>query len=128
MTTTRTGHPVTLVLSAIVALCAWAGAILLTTGTVDLGTRVTSRLPLHSTVFAAIALTAFVAVPMTLTSWLCARHNAYWRIAGAAAGSMLIGWILVQLALIQTFSWLQPAMAAAGCAVLVSALSRGSGR
>ncbi|MET9232229.1 hypothetical protein [Lentzea sp. NPDC003310] len=128
MATTTTGHPVTLALSGVVAIGAWAGGILLTVGVIDFGADVTSRLPFSSTAFAAIALLLFVAVPMTLTAWLCARHNAYWRVAGAGAGAMLIGWILVQLALIQTFSWLQPVMAAAGCAVLMSALSRGARR
>jgi hypothetical protein len=38
------------------------------------------------------------------------------------AGSLLVGWIVVQLAVIRTFSWLQPVMAAAGVVVLLSGL------
>jgi uncharacterized membrane protein len=124
--TTRTEHPAILALSGVVATAGWAGAVLLLAGVVDFGAAVTSRLPFHSTVFAALALLAVVAVPMTLTAWLCARRSTWWRVAGAASGAMLVGWILIQLALIQTFSWLHPVMAAAGAAVLTSALSSGT--
>ena len=41
---------------------------------------------------------------------------------GAVTGMMLFGWIVVQLALIQTFSWLQPVMAGIGLAVTITAL------
>ncbi|GLY49823.1 hypothetical protein [Lentzea sp. NBRC 102530] len=125
MTTSMIKHRATFALSAVVALGAWAGACLLLIGAIDFGRDVTSRLPFHSAVFAAIALLFVVAVPMTLTAWLCARSSTWWRLAGASAGAMLIGWILVQLALIQTFSWLQPLMAVAGVVVLLSALSSG---
>jgi hypothetical protein len=41
---------------------------------------------------------------------------------------LLIGWIVAQLAFIETFSWLQPLMAVAGAVVVVTALLRRSAR
>jgi hypothetical protein len=58
---------------------------------------------------------------MTLATWSCGANHPQWRYAAATAGALLIGWILVQVAIIRTFTWLQPAMASAGIAVLVCA-------
>lgn len=122
MATARAGHPAIAALSGVVALSAWAGGALLLAGLIDFGDEVTGRLPFHSATVAAAALLIVVAVPMTLTAWLSARSGARWRVVGAVAGTMLIGWIVVQLAFIQTFTWLQPVMAAAGAAVLAAAV------
>ncbi|SFR02046.1 hypothetical protein SAMN04488564_10239 [Lentzea waywayandensis] len=111
------------VLPGVVALSAWAGAAGTAAGAVDFGSAVVSRLPFHSNVVAAVALVLIVALPMTFAAWLCLRNHPQWRIAVAAAGALLIGWIAVQLVVIRTFSWLQPIMALAGAAVLMSALA-----
>lgn len=123
MTTPRVEYPSILVLSGVVALAAWAGGAALLAGAIDFGDDVTRRLPFHSATFAAIALMIVIALPMTLTAWLSARSDAQWRVVGAVAGTLLVGWIVVQVALIQTFSWLQPVMAIVGGAVLMGALS-----
>ena len=63
------------VLAALVALSAYGGALGLLTGFLDLGPRVTSRLPLHSPVLGALALTAIVAIPTTAAAWLAAHGH-----------------------------------------------------
>lgn len=121
-TSSRAAHPVYSLFTGLVAISAWAGAAGLAFGLIDLGTTIDERLPFHSPVFAAIALAALVAAPMTITSWLSYRARPQWRTAGVVAGTMLFGWIVVQLVLIQTFSWLQPVMAGIGLAVTITAL------
>jgi hypothetical protein len=121
----RTAHPV---VATFTGLLAWAGAAGLLVGVIDFCPEITSRLPFHRPVFAGIALAAVVAVPMTWTAWLCLHDRPLWRTVGAVAGTLLFGWIVVQLALIQTFSWLQPIMGFAGLAVLVAVLFSGPGR
>lgn len=130
MTTTsaRTAHPVITTFGGLIAVAAWAGAVGLLTGVIDFGAAITARLPFHSAVFAGIALAVVVAVPMTVTAWLGLRNRPQWRDAGAVAGALLIGWIVVQLAVVQTFSWLQPVMALAGLTALTCALLSGRDR
>lgn len=50
------------VYASLVALSAYAGAVGLATGALDLGATLNRRLPLHSPVFGAIALGIFVGV------------------------------------------------------------------
>ena len=130
MTTTppRTARPGVAIFTGLLALSAWAGVAGLLVGVIDFGPEITNRLPFHSPVFAGIALAAVVAVPMTWTAWLCLHNHPLWRTTGAVAGTLLFGWIVVQLALIQTFSWLQPIMGSAGLAVLIAALFSGPDR
>jgi hypothetical protein len=110
------------IVSSITAFAAWAGSLALAAGIIDFGVEINRRLPFHSPVFAAFALAIVVALPMTLAALLCARRSPKWKATSIVAGAMLIGWIAVQLAIIQEFSWLQPVMAAAGVAVLTGAL------
>ncbi|MFJ5993135.1 hypothetical protein [Lentzea sp. NPDC092896] len=114
-------HPWITLFIAAIAVSAWAGVAGLGTGTVELGPVVTARLPFHSSTVAATALSLVVALPMSLAAWLCGANRPQWRFAAAGAGALLVGWILVQVTIIRTFSWLQPVMALAGLAVLVCA-------
>jgi uncharacterized membrane protein len=105
-----------------IALSALAGAVALATGLVDLGSEIDERLPFHSPVFAAFALAAIVAVPMTVAGWSAASGRPGSRRSAIAAGALLIGWILVQVGFIHAFSVLQPVMASAGAVVLAAGL------
>lgn len=106
-------------LTAIVAVAAVAGALGLLTGTLDLGPAATSRLPWHSGALAGLSLALVVALPMTLTAVLAVRdHPAHGR-AAVAAGGLLIGWLVVEVAVIREFSWLQAVFAVAAVVVVL---------
>ncbi|MEU0465215.1 hypothetical protein ABZ215_14515 [Amycolatopsis sp. NPDC006131] len=108
--------------TALLAVFAWAGAIGLVTGAVDLGAVVIERLPFHSTGFAGLSLALIVGVPMTVVTVLGARRDTRTSPAAVLAGAALIGWIVVEIGVIRTYNVLQPACALAGLAVLVAGL------
>ncbi len=108
-----------MLLSGIVAVWAFAGAAGLGTGVVSLGSTVQGRLPWHSSIFAAIMLAVIVGLPMAATSYLAATADRRAATAALVSGAALIGWILVQLALIRTGSWLQPVCVLLGAAILL---------
>lgn len=64
-----------LLLTALTALLAFAGAIGLVGGGTDFGETVNSRLPLDSPVLAGVALAVFVGVPMAVAAWLLYRRS-----------------------------------------------------
>ena len=90
------------------AVSAWAGAAGLATGTLSLGAELTARLPFESTLLAGSALAATVALPFTALAVLAWRTDRRAGLGAAAAGTLLIGWIIVELAFIRTVSFLQP--------------------
>lgn len=97
------------VLAGVMAFWAYAGGVGLTTGELDPGPEVTARLPAGSTILAGVALLLVVAVPMTVACVL-AWHGDPWAAATViAAGLALVGWIAVEVLVIRSFSWLQPA-------------------
>ncbi len=125
MTTTskRSLRPAVAVLAGLIAVQAYGGAIGLVAGFVDFGPQITARLPFGSPLLAAIALAVIVAVPMTIAAWqLAAGHPRAWLTA-TAAGGLLVGWIAMQVVVIQSFSWLQPVMVFAGVLVLAFGLT-----
>ncbi|GAB1516695.1 hypothetical protein [Actinophytocola sp. KF-1] len=127
-TSRRTKAPRLALLAGFVAVNALAGSVLMAVGIVDLGNTVTARLPFESTAFAAIALAMVVGVPMAVVTILAATGDARTAEAAMIAGGLLVGWIGVQLALIRTFSLLQPVMLITGAAVfLAGATARPSG-
>jgi hypothetical protein len=79
-----------------------------------MGETVTDRIPFHSTLFGGLALALFVALPMTVAACLAATGAPRTAEATMPAGALLVGWIVVQVLIIRTFSWLQPAMALTG--------------
>ncbi len=95
-------------LCALMAVWAYGGAIGLMAGAVDLGSTVTSRLPFDSPVFAGFGLLAMVAVPMTVAAVSAWRYFATTRWITVAAGALLVAWIVVQVAFIHSYEWLQP--------------------
>ncbi|SDI15039.1 hypothetical protein SAMN05192558_101411 [Actinokineospora alba] len=122
-TTSRTGvRPVLAAVTGLIAVSAFAGAIAISTGIIDFGPVIDMRLPLDSPLLAAIALLAVVALPMGAASWCATTGHPRCRQVAITAGALLIAWIIVQIGFIQTFSWLQPVMAAAGAAVLAAGL------
>ncbi|MDS1115682.1 hypothetical protein RD149_18180 [Gordonia westfalica] len=108
-----------LLLTALTALLAFAGAIGLVGGGTDFGETVNSRLPLDSPVLAGVALAVFVGVPMAVAAWLVYRRSdddAVW--VSVVAGGWLIGWIVVQLLVLRTFSFMQAVCVGVGIVLI----------
>lgn len=119
----RFAQPIATVLTGVVALSAYAGAVGLVGGGMSFGAEIDSRLPFSSPSFAGLALVLWVALPMTIASWAAARQMRRAGDCVLAAGVLLVAWIGVQLLFIQTYSWLQPAYLLV--AILVIGVARG---
>jgi dienelactone hydrolase len=91
------------------ALAAWAGTIGLITGGTDFGEASNDRLPFDSLLLAGLALGIVVGVPLTLLAWSAWTGGPWTDEVAFAVGMVLIGWIVVQVAVIRAFSWFQPA-------------------
>jgi hypothetical protein len=72
------------------------------------------RMPLHSWEFGAWALLLTVAVPQAVAFILVIRRHALAGVVGFLAGAALVAWILVQLAILQRYFFLQPVIAGFG--------------
>jgi hypothetical protein len=101
-------HRALAVYAAIVAYSAYAGAIALATGAFDTADTIDHRIPFHSPVLAALALTAVVALPFTVVARHAWRGDPRLASAAAFAGAALVAWIAVELDIIREISWLQP--------------------
>jgi hypothetical protein len=98
------------------AAVAFGGAIGLATGGVDFGDTINHRLPFDSRSLAGVALAAVVGVPFTLLGALAARDTPRTDLAAIVTGATLVGWIIVQVAVIRSFSVLQPVCVVVGAA------------
>jgi CBS-domain-containing membrane protein len=78
--------------------------------------------PFTSWVLPGVFLLAVVAVPMGAAAVLELRRSPWAGAASVVAGAAQVGWIAVQLAVVQRYSVLQPVMIGAGLAVLALAL------
>lgn len=99
------------------AVASGAGAVGIAGGGVDFGATVQSRLPFDSMVLAGLALFAIVALPMAVATREAWRGSQRLGSAAMVAGVLLMGWIMVQLLVIRTFSALQPICFAYGAMV-----------
>lgn len=106
-------------IAGFIATWAFAGALGLSTGVIRLGAAIDARIPFHSPVFGAVMLAVIVGLPMTVAGALAVRTDARAPLAAMAAGTALVGWIAVQVAVIRELSWLQPVCVALGLAVLI---------
>jgi hypothetical protein len=95
------------VFTLLVAVSAYGGAVGLASGTLDLGHELNQRLPLHSPVFAAIALALIVEAPSSVVARWVRRRDLRARSGLTVAGVLLIGWIGVELAFIRELAFLQ---------------------
>lgn len=106
-------------LAGVCAASAWVGAFGIASGFLPLGEAVSSRLPLHSPIFAAIALGVVVAAPTSVAAMLVWRKHPRAGTAISVAGIVLVGWIGVESFVIRQFSVLQPVCALAGVAMIL---------
>lgn len=101
------------------AAAAVGGAVSLAIGAIDLGSALNARLPFASPVLGGLALLAFVAVPLGLTAGSAWRGEAETADLLVGTGLLLVGWIVVQLAFIRSFSWFHPAYAGIGTGLVL---------
>jgi hypothetical protein len=100
------------------AVAALVGAWGLAFGVLDLGDTVDSRLPWGSTSVAALALCLVVAVPNAVLAVLAVRGDRRAGRAAAVTGVCLVGWILLELAVIVELSFFHPLYVAVGLLML----------
>jgi hypothetical protein len=108
------------VFAAINAAAAWAGAVGLATGAIGLGDRLEDRLPFASPVLGGLALATVVAVPLSVLAWQAWTGDRRAGGTSLVAGTLLVGWIVLQLAFLQELSFFHPAYVAIGI-VFISA-------
>jgi hypothetical protein len=107
------------VAAALSGLSALAGAVGLLAGWTSFGPEIDARLPFGSPTLAGIALAAVVGVPMLVLAVAAWKGDPRTDALALVAGGLLIGWIVVQTAVIRAFSPFQPAYLLVGVAFAV---------
>ena len=110
------------------AVAAWGGAIALLGGATDFGETATARLPFESLVLAGLALAVAVAVPLSVLAWAEWRGTRWADSWALLAGVVLIGWILLQIVVLRTFSFFQPTYLLVGAYFVLASGRLGGGR
>jgi hypothetical protein len=116
------------VAAGVTAASAYGGAIALVGGGIDFGSTINQRLPFGSRPLAGLALAAIVGAPFTVLAVCAGRNDPRTNRAAIAAGALLIGWIVVQLAVIRSFSVLHPIYIVLGAAFLSVGIASDSRR
>jgi hypothetical protein len=112
-----------IVLEALLAISAAAGAIGLVSGTMPLG-DMADRLPGQSPVVGGVALALVVAIPAAVVAVAAWRRRWWAAWSHVVVGATLIGWIVVETGFIGMTSRLQPTLLVWGVAILGLALGR----
>jgi hypothetical protein len=112
----RPRRPWLAVTAALTSFGAFAGTVGLATGTLALDDDLNERLPFASPVVGGIALALAVGIPFALLAWTAWRGDERAELAAGAAGVLLVGWIVVQLAFLRAPSFLHAAYLAVGLA------------
>ncbi len=111
----RTG---TAVFAALIALSAWGGALGLLTGFLSLTPEIDARLPFGSPAFGGLALAFVVALPTTVLAWFAWHGDPRTDLAALVSGTLVIGWIVVELAFIRELSFFHPTYVLIGAALI----------
>lgn len=102
------------VVAALNVLAAVAGAVGLATGFLRLGPELTSRLPGGSALLGGVALGLLVALPNGALAVLAVRADRRTGPTAIAVGTVLVGWIVVELAFLRELSFFHPLYVAVG--------------
>lgn len=113
-------RPLLAVGAGLTAVSAWGGAAGLMSGVLSLGEEITARLPFASPVLGGVALALVVALPASVLAVAAWRGSPHTDLLSSLLGAALIGWIVVQVAFIRTFSFFQPTYAVVGVLFLVA--------
>lgn len=108
-------------LEVALAVAGFGGAIGLLTGAIPL-TGALEDVPFGSAVLAGLSLAIVNGVLPTIAATAEWRRLSWAELAHLTVGAALMGWIVVQVAIIGLTAWLQPFMFAWGAAILVLAL------
>ena len=126
MTEMAGGHEVstrlwpTIVLELFVAsMAVYGGVGLIWDNALGMSAEWLAGSPFTSWVLPGVFLLLVVAVPMTLAAVLELRRSAWAGVASVVAGAAQIGWVGVQLAIMQRYFFLQPVMFACGLAIVL---------
>jgi hypothetical protein len=88
------------------AVAALGGAVGLVSGWLALG-DLTERLPFGSAVLGGVALFLLVCVPQALLTWFSVRRSSATAATSLVVGSLLVAWIVVEVAFLQVLAGLQ---------------------
>jgi hypothetical protein len=102
-----------------IAVSAWFGVVGLVAGMLPVSGPLAARLPLHSPMFGGIALACVVAIPATVVTSLALRRHRRTADALTSVGLLLVGWIVVEAAVVREFSPLQPVYLLAGMGLIL---------
>lgn len=116
----RARRRVLAVCAALNALAAWAGALGLVAGGIDVGARINDRLPFDSPVLAGIALAVIVAIPLTALAWSAWTGADRTDDVALIAGTLIVVWAIVQLIVLPAVSLIQPASLCIGAAFIAA--------
>jgi hypothetical protein len=94
------------VVAALNAVGSLGGAVGLMTGWLTLG-DLTDELPFGSTLLGGTALAVLVFLPQSVLTVLAFRRSSATAAASVVVGSMLVGWILLEVVFLQVFEGLQ---------------------
>lgn len=97
-----------------VAIGAIYGSIMLITDAWRLDRTMLDHLPVDTWVLPGVALAVLVALPFATSATLVAIGHSTARGVSSLAGTVLIGWIVAQIVLIQQYFFLQPVMGICG--------------
>ena len=81
------------------------------------------RTPFDSWLLPGLALLVTVALPQFAAAWVVLRRDPRGPLVGMAVGAALVVWILVQLAVLQRYFFLQPVIAGFGVGEVLLALA-----
>jgi hypothetical protein len=115
-------HRLVGVLAALTALSAYGGAAGLVSGFLATDSTLDSRLPFASPVFGGLALACVVGVPSTLLAAQVLTRGNRFDATAVVGGTLLIGWIAVELAFIRELSFFHPIYLAIGAAFLYAGI------
>jgi hypothetical protein len=99
---------------AFVAVGAVYGSIMLIADAWRLDPAMLRHLPVETWVLPGVALAVLVALPYAAAGALVAIGHSMARVVSLLAGSLLVGWIVAQIVLIQQYFVLQPVMGLCG--------------
>ncbi|ORM36772.1 hypothetical protein [Williamsia sp. 1135] len=118
----NTLNTVAVIVSALTALLAVAGAVGIAGGGIDFGDDIEGRLPWDSRLLAGLALVIIVAIPTALAAAALRARSPRGPAILIAAGMMLFGWIILQVIIIQAFNPLRVIFAVTGIALAITGL------
>ncbi len=107
--------------SGLVGASAVGGGLAMLLGGLGMPPGWQQQLPLHSWTAGGMSLLLLVAGPQLSATWAAATDHLNTPLAAVTGGVLLIGFIGVELIALRQFSFLQPAMVAAGLVQLAAA-------